>query len=85
MTYDRTTSAFGHVATSIENSPVNITVSINLNLGENANVTNEQGGLTEVGRTLQILKSILSGGEVRQHRHVGGLADIEARLEQTFK
>jgi len=84
--YESHHSAFGHVCTGggaeIKDSPVNVTLNITIHIGEDARVTDEQGRLTETGRTLSLLECILSGGGDRQLGNEPSIADLETRIDR---
>lgn len=62
-------SAFGHVCTgggaTIENSPVNITLNITLNVDSKSRLSDDEGRPTELARTLSAIGQFLCGGAAR--------------------
>lgn len=75
-------SAFGHICTgggaSISNSPVNVTVNLTINIGEDARLEDGRGRPTELARSLDFLGKLLQGSDHRVGENGRALDLIEA-------
>ena len=71
MTYHRErNSAFGHICNGggahISNSPINITVQIIVQTEQGAQLEDDTGRPTKLGKTIQFLKHVLQGQQDRE-------------------